>query len=227
MLLFFSANFFIVDKHLKFPVKLLLFLVLFFFILFAAVGCTPGEETDPDLDDPQEDVSEEEITDEELLEEPGQAVRSGRLTLYSDDGTTRWLVASEEAVSHQEGENVTFQPVEAEVFLEEKGEEPDYIMKGEFGRYQIEAGELIFPGSSEIRADRFEFTGEDIIWRQEDNTIFSRGFTEITGDNFTARARGFSAPADLESFTIFGEDDEPARIRWKGEDFSDESFSEE
>ena len=200
-----------------FIVKLLWAVFLLLLLGFISAGCSPAEE--PEAEEEEPEIREEIPAEEELLEEPGQAVRSGRLTLYSDDGSTRWLVASEQAVSHQEGEDVTFEPVAADVFLQE--EEPDYIIEGEFGRYHIESGKLEFPGTSEIRSDDYRFTSIDIIWRQADNIIFSQGETEVDGDNFTARARGFSAPASLESFTLYGEEDEPARISWKEDNFAE------
>ena len=200
-----------------FIVKLLWAVFLLLLLGFISGGCSPAEE--PEAEEEEPGIREEIPAEEELLEEPGQAVRSGRLTLYSDDGSTRWLVASEQAVSHQEGENVTFEPVAAEVFLQDERGEPDYFMEGEFGRYHIEAGELVFPGTSEIISDRFHFSSQDIIWRQADNIIFSQGETEVDGDNFTARARGFSAPASLESFTLYGGDNQPARISWKEDNF--------
>ena len=207
-----------------FSMKFFLLVILLLLLLLAGMGCTLGEETDPVREETEETGFEEEQPDEEMLEEPGQAVRSGRLTLYSDDGTTRWLVASEEAVRHQEGEDVTFEPVAAEVFLQQDREEPDYVIEGEFGRYHIEPGTLEFPGTSRIKADEYRFTSRDIVWQQRENLISSREHTEIAGPGFTARGGGFSAPAELDSFTIYRGEDEPARIRWKEGDFSDEEF---
>ena len=188
-------------------------------LLIIPGGCT-GEEDEAER---ETDPAPEE---EELLDEPGQAVRSGRLTLFSDDGTSRWLVSSERAVRREAGEDVTFEPVTADVFLgenldgdEEAGEtpedEPDYIMEGELGRYILQEGRLEFPGSSTITSERLRFESSDLVWEQEENIISSSYETEIEGENFTARGSSFSAPASLESFSLYGEEESPARIRWK------------
>ena len=206
-------------KTLLISIPVILLLVAF---LILPGGCT-GEEEEAE---PETDPAPEE---EELLDEPGQAVRSGRLTLFSDDGTSRWLVSSERAVRREAGEDVTFEPITADVYLgedlEAEGEapdpekKPDYIMEGELGRYIMQEGRLEFPGSSTIMSDRLRFVSSDLVWEQEENIIRSDRDTEIEGENFTARGSSFSAPASLKSFSLYGEEERPARIRWKEDNF--------
>ncbi|WP_234985450.1 hypothetical protein [Halarsenatibacter silvermanii] len=200
----------------------------FLLLMTALTGCTDPdqpEEVDPDLD---EEIDREREA-EELIEEPGEAIRDGLLTLYSDDGDTHYLVESEQAVRRQELQEVTFEPVFVSAFSDPEEEppadedfeperEPDYTMEGEFGRYDIPAGELIIPGPSTILSERLRFETHDAVWRQRDDVISSERPTEIFGPDFIAYGQGFTAPGDLESIRLYGDEDEPARVRWLDEE---------
>ncbi len=204
-------------------------LLLLIFILTAA-GCTDTGEPESNRD---EEIEEEREV-EELIEEPGEAIRDGLLTLYSDDGKTRYLVESDEAVRRQKQQEVTFEPVFVNSFREPEEDdlsedlkperEPDYTMEGEFGRYDIPAGELKIPGPSTILSDELRFETSDAIWRQRDDVISSDRQTEIYGPNFTAYGQGFTAPGSLEKITLYGDEGEPARIRWLDEEERENEF---
>ena len=206
--------------------------LIFFVVVLFAGGCTSPEEADPADPSPEEvpagEMNEERPEEGELLEEPGQAVRSGRLTLFSDDGSTRWIVESQEAVEREAGDTIVFNPVAASVLQELNAESnrafeeemidieiSDYELESEMGIYHPEAGKMEFPGRTSITSDELHFVSENVVWEQESNLITSSDQTVIRGENFTARARRFAASGGLDEISLYGDDEEPARIRWE------------
>ncbi len=205
--------------------------LIFFVVVLSAGGCTSSEEADPagpSPDETVEDVNDEVAEEDELLEEPGQAVRSGRLTLFSDDGSTRWIVKSQEAVDREAGDTIVFDPVTASVLQEYNFENErvfeeemidieisDYDLESELGVYDPGAGRLEFQGNTIITSEDLKLTSQLVVWEQDDNVIYSPEYTEISGRDFKARAHSFTAPGTLDKISLYGDEDEPARIRWE------------
>lgn len=200
--------------------RLLLLFILIFLVIIAVPG---GCEQDREEEAPSPDTEAE----DPLGLEPGQVVRRARLTLYSEDGSSRWEVRAEEAVRRERAAEITLQPVLVDSFLDENGGftgEAVYDLRGEEGLYLEDDQVLTLKGDARLESRELLFRSSNISWQQRDNLIFSRERTTIEGKKFTASGQGFEAEADLSRLHLQSSEREKARIVWEGSIDERENF---
>ncbi|PRX35715.1 LPS export ABC transporter protein LptC [Orenia metallireducens] len=138
---------------------------------------------------------------EEQEAEPRLELEESSITLYSEDGITRWELGAESIQQFELGNQITLNQIQAKVYEEEK--EVINIIADK-GKVDIETGFIGLEGPITIKSQEKLLKADNLNWNSAKNELIGLGHVLIEQPGLKVRGERFISQVDLKKLEILG-----------------------
>lgn len=149
---------------------------------------------------PEVKISPKPLQEEQEVE-PRLELEESSITLYSEDGITRWELGAESIQQFELGNQITLNQIQAKVYEEEK--EVINIIADK-GKVDIETGFIGLEGPITIKSQEKLLKADNLNWNSAKNELIGLGHVLIEQPGLKVRGERFISQVDLKKLEILG-----------------------
>jgi LPS export ABC transporter protein LptC len=138
---------------------------------------------------------------EKKEDEPRLELEESFITLYSEDGITKWQLGAKSIQQFELGSQVILNQIQAKVYQEE--EEVINVIANK-GKVDIETGFIGLEGPITIRSQEKLLKADILNWNSAKNELIGLGHVLIKQPGLKVRGERFISQVDLKKLQILG-----------------------